>query len=221
MVLPAYGGEPAPDLPAADTVVVRRLFWTGDRSLTRTFNALKTHVPAGLHVAGEGSSTDHGHVIERDLGFLLAHPPGTLASVQLEIEVVRDGHGHSAVGAYAEVVPQPRRQAREHVPLSVRTAGVAKINESDNTVVARKTVTGSNARRLVHDFDALRVQPPQGVHPCPLQLTAVRATFRADGHVWRAVDSICGSVMVARDGRRLPDLVPDRAFSHALRADLR
>ena len=211
----------APDHLGSSTVVSRRRFWTSDRSLTATFDALKKLAPAGTRAQGEGESTDHGRITERDTAFFLIHLPGTLAEAELEIEVVPDGHGHSAVGAYAEVVPQPKRRADENVPRSLRTVHLARVNLTDNSVGARTTITGHQAAQLVHDFDALRVQPPQGVRPCPMQRTALRATFRAGGQVWRAEDSVCGSVVVTRDGHGLPDLVPDRAFSRALRTDLR
>jgi hypothetical protein len=211
----------APDQTAARTVVSRRRFWTSDRSLTATFDALSKLAPRGTRAQGGGESGDHGRVTERDIEFAPVHLPGTLADAELEIEVVPDGNGHSAVGAYAEVVPQPKRGAIEDVPQSLRTVHLAKLNLTDNSVEARKTITGDAAGRLVRDFDALRVQPPQGVHPCPMQASAIRATFRAGGHVWRAEDSVCGSVIVTRDGHGLPALVPDGAFSRALRNDLR
>jgi hypothetical protein len=210
----------APDRPFGNTVVSRRRFWTSDRSLTATFDALKKLAPHGTEAAGEGESSDHGRITERDAEFDVVHLPGTLFEAELEIEVVPAGHGHSAVGAYAEVVPQPKRRADENVPRSLRTVQVAKVSLSDDSVKAQKTVTGHRAARLVRDFDVLRVEPPQGVHPCPMQLTALRATFRAGGHVWQAEDSVCGEVLVTRDGHRLPALAPDRAFTRSLHRDL-
>jgi hypothetical protein len=210
----------APDRPYGHTVVSRHRYWTSDRSLTATFDALKKLAPHGTQSQGEGESSDHGRVTERDTEFDVVHLRGTLFEAELEIKVVPDGHGHSAVGAYAEVVPQPKRRANENVPRSLRTVRVAKINLVNNSVEAAKTITGHQAARLVRDFDVLRVEPPQGPRACPAQLTVLRATFRAGGHVWRAEDSVCGSVPVTRDGHRLPDLMPDQAFTQALRRDL-
>jgi hypothetical protein len=190
------------------------------RPLAATLRALQRHTPHGKMLTFGGATTDHGRVIERGTEVVSPHLPPTLASAVLQLEVVRDGHGRSAVGAFAQVVPQPIRHSREHVPLAVMTVRLATITMSPHSVTSRRAVHGGAAYRLIRGFDALRVQPPLGVRSCPLQPVANRATFRIDGDTWQVEDSICGSDLVTRDGHRLPDLVAGKEFSKALSADL-
>jgi hypothetical protein len=211
----------APIRPFGHTVVTRKRFWTSTRSAKAVFNALKQTPPRGMRLESEGSEGDRGRVIERDVEFGLKHAPATLASAELEVQVVPIGHGNGAIGGYAEVVPQPIRHRNEHVPGSLRTVTVARIDATDNSVIKQRTITGSQARILVRDFDALRREPPEGARSCPLQLTARRSTFAAAGHTWQVEDEFCGVDSVTRDGHDLPDLVPDNAFTRALNAALR
>jgi hypothetical protein len=211
----------APIRPFGHTVVTRKRFWTSTRSAKAVFNALKQTPPRGMRLESEGSEGDRGRVIERDVEFGLKHAPATLASAELEVQVVPIGHGNGAIGGYAEVVPQPIRHRNEHVPGSLRTVTVARIDATDNSVIKQRTITGSQARILVRDFDALRREPPEGARSCPLQLTARRSTFAAAGHTWQVEDEFCGVDSVTRDGHDLPDLVPDNAFTRALKAALR
>jgi hypothetical protein len=211
----------APMRPFGHTVVSRIRFWTSTDSPKAVFTALTRRPPRGMRSTGGGSEGDRGRVIERDAEFSATHSPATLALVELQVEVVPDGHGKSAIGVYAEVVPQPIRHRDELVPRSLRTVTAAKINDNDDSVMKQRTVTGSPARILVRDFDALRREPPEGAGSCPLQFSDRRATFVADGHTWQVEDAFCGVDSVTRDGHSLPDLVPDKAFSHALKAALR
>jgi hypothetical protein len=208
----------APAMSGALTVVSRRRFWMSSQPLAATLRALRRQARHGMLTFG-GTTTDHGRVVERDAEMFLPHLPATLASADLQIEVVPDGRDRSAVGAYAEVVPQPIRHGREFVPLAVMTVRLATINLSPHSVTTQRTVHGSAALRLIRDFNRLRVQPPFGARSCPVQLLANSATFRIDGHTWRVEDSICGSDVVTRDGHRLPGLVPSKEFSKELSAD--
>jgi hypothetical protein len=217
---PSTSLRSAPETTGGRTVISRRRFWSSSRPLAATLRALKRRAPHGLMLTFGGATTDRGRVIERDAEILPPHLPPTLASAVLQIEVVPDGHGRSAVGAYTQVVPQPIRHSREFVPLAVMTVRLATITQP-HSVTARRTVDGRAAYRLIREFNALRVQPPFGARSCPLQLVANTATFRIDGHAWRVEDSICGSDVVTRDGHRLPDLVPGSEFSRDLSADLR
>jgi hypothetical protein len=211
----------APAMSGALTVVSRRRFWTSSRPLAATLRALKRQAPHGMMLTFGGTTTDHGRVVERDAEMFLPHLSPTLASADLQIEVVPDGHGRSAVGAYAEVVPQPIRHSRELVPLAVMRVRLATINLSPRSVTTRRTVHGRAALRLIRDFNRLRVEPPFGPRNCPLSLVANRATVRIDGHTSRVEDSSCGSDVVTRDGHHLPDLAPSREFSADLSADPR
>jgi hypothetical protein len=211
----------APETTGGLTVISRRRFWTSSQTLEATLRALQRHSPHGMVLGFGGTTTDHGRVIERDAAMVLPNLPPTLASAVLQIGVIPDGHGRSAVGAYAEVVPQPIRHSCEYVPLAVMTVQLATITLSPHSVTTRRTVTGRAAYRLIRDFNALRVQPPFGARSCPLQLAANRAAFRIDGHTWRVQDSICDSDVVTRDGHRLPDLDPSNEFSTDLSSELR
>lgn len=208
-----------PFAPAESQLVIRHRFWVSDRTLTATFDALKKLAPHGTRTQGEGESGDHGRVTERDIEFAVVHLPGTLADADLDIQVVRDGHGHSAVGAYAEVVPQPKRRPNEHVPLSVRTVKLLRLKDFPSRVVKSRTINGRRAATLVRDFDALVVRPP-GEMSCPAGTHETEAVFRSQGHTWRASYPSCDAVSVTRGGHQLPDLVPDRAFTRALHRDL-
>ena len=75
----------APDRPYGNTVVSRYRYWTSDRSLTATFDALKKLAPHGTQSQGEGESSDHGRVTERDTEFDVVHLRGTLFEAELEI----------------------------------------------------------------------------------------------------------------------------------------
>jgi hypothetical protein len=211
----------APTRPFGHTVVARTRFWTSTRSAKAVFNALKQTPPRGMRLESEGSEGDRGRVIERDVEFGVKQAPATLASADLQVKVVPTGHGNSAIGVYAEVVPQPIRHRNEHVPGSLRTVTVARIDATDNSVIKQRTITGNQARILVRDFDTLRREPPEGARSCPIQLTARQATFAAAGHTWQVEDEFCGVDAVTRDGHDLPDLVPDNAFTRALKAALR
>jgi hypothetical protein len=212
----------APEQPAVDQLVTRRRFWTSNQPLKATFLSLTSDVPVGMSFGGSGAGGKIGRApSERFVDFSLDDPPRTINSAELIIEVVHDGHGHSAVGAYAQVVPQPRRPTAEHVPLSVRTVRLVKLKGFPARVVKRKTVHGKAVATLVSDFDALRVSPP-GESSCPADTGRfIRAIFRAYGHSWRAGYPSCASVSVTRDGDTLPELVPDQAFTHALTSALR
>ncbi len=179
-----------PFAPAESQLVIRHRFWVSDRTLTATFDALKKLAPHGTRTQGEGESGDHGRVTERDIEFAVVHLPGTLADADLDIQVVRDGHGHSAVGAYAEVVPQPKRRPNEHVPLSVRTVKLLRLKDFPSRVVKSRTINGRRAATLVRDFDALVVRPP-GEMSCPAGTHETEAVFRSHGHTWRASYPSC------------------------------
>jgi hypothetical protein len=207
--------------PYGHTFVTRERFWTSARSAEDIFTALTRTAPRGMRSEGSGSESDHGVVTERNAEFDLKHLPAALASAELQVEVGPAGNGGNAVGVYAVVVPQPVRHRREVVPRSLRTVTVATVDVTDHSVSKQRTVTGRQARTLVRELDALRVEPPEGPRSCPLQLTANRATFVTHGHTWRVLDEVCGVDSVTRDHRRLPDLVPDKAFTHDLKAALR
>jgi hypothetical protein len=211
-----------PEAPAESQLVTRKRFWTGSQPLKATFLALTADIPPGMSSAGSGESGKIGHApSERFADFSVDDPPKTISSADLIIEVIHDGNGHSAIGAYAEVAPQPRRPTAEHVPLSVRTVRLLKLKGFPSHVVKRLTVHGNVAATLVRDFDALVVSPP-GETSCPSGGgTSWRAVFRAHGNTWRTTYPSCVFVSVTRDRHSLPDLVPDKAFTHALRAALR
>jgi hypothetical protein len=211
----------APERPSFDQLVTRSRFWTSSRSLHATYVVLKHNTPTGMRFAGSGGGiSKDGTLSERFANYALVHPARTIASAALTISVVRDGKGHSDVGIYTQVVPQPKRPRNEHVPLSLDTVGLQKINVSSGSVIKQRTVTGRRAHTLVRRFDALKVEPP-GHSTCFDSRTAIRATYRARGHTWQAQYPSCNTVAVIRDGHQLPRLDATVGFAKHLRNDLR
>jgi hypothetical protein len=209
----------APQNPEEDQLVTRARFWTSSSSLDATFTALRAAVPAGTVDGGEGATGTIGQPVSiRYVVFEVTHPPGGVASAELIIAVVHDGHGHSAVGAYAQTVPQPRRRANEHVPLGLRTVHLVKSTGFPGRVLERRTVHGDRARALVRDFDALKVQP-FGAMSCPADTGAyTEAIFRSHGHTWSASYPSCVSVARHGDGGQQPGVCARAAGRPAVTA---
>jgi hypothetical protein len=120
------------------------------------------------------------------------------------VAATRDGSGHP-VG---------------RIPGSIHRVELTELDGVNSHVVRDGVVTGSRARALVKDFNALSPRP-NGVYNCPADHGLRRvARFSADGNVWVASEGFCGEVAVVRDGQAQHALSDSKAFEADLKADL-
>jgi hypothetical protein len=214
-----------PELPVMTGLVIRSRWWRIDEPLAATYSWISHHQSAALSSLG-GSSTGGPSLsdVQEDADFAPPHLPGTVNSAQLSIAVVPITARISAIGAFSVVVRQPARSQTEDVPSSVDSVTVVTRRTTGQPgtgpVIDRVTVTGSSARRLVGEFDALSVQPPGEQFSCPMSLTTETAIFRAGTHVWDATAGVCVGIHVTLDGHPLPTLDTSDSFSRDLRAAL-
>jgi hypothetical protein len=210
----------APQRPEYNQLVERRAFWTVDETWRRAYAALTATTPTGL--TPEGNGRIRGPKLSDDELYAAFGPrqlPAGIAYGALLIAVTPDGHDKSAIGVYAQAVPQPPRPKTEIVPLSLKRAHVGARTLAGH-IVRANTVTGAAATRLVRDFDALVVDP-LGVMSCPVDRgRREMVTFRANGHKIVATTGFCDMVSVTRDGRRLPALESSTRFTADIRRDL-
>jgi hypothetical protein len=207
----------------ADGLVVRETWWTINESAAKAYAWVSHHQLASLSNAGSGSSSGPGERNrESAVNFVPPHLPPSVNSAQLSIAVAPMTAHTSAIGAYALVIPQPPRSKTEDVPTTVdrvtvitrRVAG----QQDGGSILGRKTVTGAAARKLVRDFNALKVQPPGEVFPCPMTVVTQTAIFRQGSQVWQATDGVCIGVQVTLNGHQQPTLDGSGSFSHDLHA---
>ncbi|HEX3824482.1 MAG TPA: hypothetical protein VHV79_08455 [Mycobacteriales bacterium] len=125
-------------------------------------------------------------------------------------------------GGVAVAASQPAAgQSNDHrIPSSIRRVGLTELNGANEHVVRAGEITGSRAKALVKDFNALNRRPP-GPYACPADRGLRRvARFAAGGTVWVANEGFCGAVTVVRDGQRQHALSDSKAFASDLKADL-
>jgi hypothetical protein len=207
----------------ADGLIVRETWWTINESAAKAYAWVSHHQSSSLKNSGSGSSSGPGSANQESaVDFTPPHLPATVNSAQLSIAVSPMTAHTSAIGAYALVIPQPPRSKTEDVPTTVdrvtvitrRTTG----QQDGGSVLGRDTVTGAAARKLVRDFNALKVQPPGEVFPCPMSTVSQTAIFRDGSQVWRATDGVCIGVAVTLNGHQQPTLDGSGSFSHDLQA---
>jgi hypothetical protein len=206
----------------ADGLIVRETWWTVNESAAKAYAWVSHHQSPSLKNSGSGSSSGPGTSNQESaVDFVPPHLPPTVNSAQLAIAVAPISAHTSAIGAYALVIPQPARSATEVVPSTVDRVTVITRQiagqPGGGTVLGRKTVTGAAAQKIVHDFDALTVQPPGEVFPCPLAVVSQTAIFRQGSQVWKATDGVCIGVQVTLNGHQQPTLNGSGSFAHDLR----
>jgi hypothetical protein len=204
-------------------IVARYRWWRINLPLAAAYSWIAHHQSASLSSAGSSSSSGPtSGDLEQDADFAPPHLPSSANSALLSIAVVPLTARTSAIGAYAVVVRQPARTVSEDVPATVDSVTVITrrtTGEPDaGQVLGRTTVTGASARRLVHDFDALTVQPPGEHFSCPMSFVTQTAIFSAGSHQWTATAGVCVGITVNLDGHQLPTLDSSAAFTHDLRA---
>jgi hypothetical protein len=110
------------------------------------------------------------------------------------------------------------RPAAENVPLPLSSAVIGWSLAPGGTPV-RRELSGPRARKLVRDFNALRIDTA-GVRHCPMIATRrsdVVINFTADGHTWTVDVPACPNIRVTRDGSRLPALDFGQPFMEDLK----
>lgn len=110
------------------------------------------------------------------------------------------------------------RPAAEHVPSSIKSASVM---QDSGSAASKRMVTGAKALRLVKLFDGLHREPSDIMHCDVAGGPTTVVSFYGAKHVWQATESACTNVQVTRDGKRLPTLLPSKAWTAAVAKDLR
>jgi hypothetical protein len=150
------------------------------------------------------------------------------------VDVTRDGHRlptlsmSSAFGKdiAADLAPAPARNGRpkrpgsEHVPFSVHRVRLVRTDKPFSQKVERRTVTGKQAARLVHSFDAMKTELTTYVRCDIVGGPVTRLTFRTAKHTWVVKESACTNILVTRDGKRLPTLIANSSWDKAIQHDL-
>jgi hypothetical protein len=124
-----------------------------------------------------------------------------------------------SAGVAAASARTATRPAAEHVPVSIHKAEV--LYDGGSGAASAHLVKGARATRLITLFDALKREPLRTIH-CDIAggpMTIV--TFQGANHVWKATEGACTNVVVTRDGKPLPTLLPSRAWAAAVHDDLR
>jgi hypothetical protein len=121
--------------------------------------------------------------------------------------------------AQARTAPRP---AVEHVPTSLHNAQLSYTTTSVYPTEPGKVVDvhGAKASRLITLFNALKREPADTIH-CDIAggpQTTVR--FRGAKHTWVATEGACTNVLVTRDGKALPTLLPSTQWSNTVSRDL-
>ncbi|HTW21251.1 MAG TPA: hypothetical protein VME70_13685 [Mycobacteriales bacterium] len=155
------------------------------------------------------------------------------------VEVTRNGHQLPALwssGAFANDVaadlgPRPgsdnhKRPATEFVPAAAQHATIVRSDPTDGAKPVTVRLGAKQASRLAKIFDRLRTQPLDTVHCNVAGGPQTAVTFRTTQHKWVAREGACTNVVVHRDGKRLPTLLPsatwERVVKHLLgRAPMR
>jgi hypothetical protein len=214
-----------PDRPTIAGMTVRTRWWRIDKRWGSAYAWVARHQAAFLHSDSSGSTAGPtlGDV-EKNIDFVTRELPQSVNSATLTIAVAPLTAHTSAIAAYAVVVREPPRPVATTVPLTLDQVTVVARSALRNSrghgpIVTRRTVTGSEARRLVRDFDQLKVRPP-GVTSCPLAWQSETATFRSGGHTWVATTGLCVGVAVSLDGHAVAALDTTAAFDRDMREAL-
>jgi hypothetical protein len=212
-----------PTAPGVTNVTVRARWWRIDEPAAAAYAWVSQHQSAAVSSIGSTSSSGPSLAdVEHDADFAPPHLPATVNSAQLTMSVVPLTARISAIAAFAVVVRQPPRPPAEDVPATVDSVMVVTRRTTGQldggSILGRTTLTGVAAARLVHDFDALTVQPPGEVFSCPLSVVTQTAFFRFGNQLWTATTGACVGVDVTLNGHRLPTLDISNDFSRDLRA---
>jgi hypothetical protein len=197
----------APELPGYYHLVGRAKYWTVNEPYKQAYTDLTASTPSGFRDDGTGRSG--GRTLsdnELDAFYSFKKLPAGIAYAELLVAVTPTSHTTTAIGVYAQAVPQPPRPAKENVPTSVDSVVVSKVRSVRDKHPLQRTITGRRAHALAKAFDALAVDPPGETHCAADFGQSKSATFTAGGNTWTASIGPCPGVAVVRDGQALPRL---------------
>ncbi|HEX3705709.1 MAG TPA: hypothetical protein VHV76_03685 [Mycobacteriales bacterium] len=118
------------------------------------------------------------------------------------------------------------RPATEHVSDAVHRVALRYSNGTVTTPTSSSgggggaTVHGAKATKLVDLFNALKREPRGTIHCDVAGGPQTTVTFHGPHHTWVAKQAACTNVLVTRDGKALPTLLPSKAWTAAVNHDL-
>ncbi len=142
----------------------------------------------------------------------------SLPALQLTTAFLRDLRNDLAPATGS--AHNPKRPPTEHIPLSIHRVQLVRRNLTGPPDRRKVTVTGQAATRLVRTFDAMKRQPRHYVHCLLVGGPETIVTFRSAAHTWVVTESACTNIVVTRDGKPLPTLLPGMAWERAVGHDL-
>lgn len=114
------------------------------------------------------------------------------------------------------------RPAAEHVPSAIQNARIADTSTYGSPGSPDKVVAlhGAKAQELVRLFDALKLEPADTVHCMIAGGPQTTVTFHGTNHTWVATQGACTNIVVTRDGKSLPTLLPSKQWTATINRDL-
>jgi hypothetical protein len=216
--------EQPPEAPSSRYLLDTAVWWSLPSTASNLLSWLRNHPPEGLRAAGEGSGT----TVTGPVWYLRygdeAAPAYSAAT--LFVEVAPHGSSRSAVRVGGQTMWLPPRPAREYVPSDVSRVGLLAYRLAGagdaRQILARRTVTGSEATRFVRLANDLP-RDNRGSVNCAFDTgLRLRATFVSPDRHWLVFTytPACGSVSVTSNGRSLPGLVITPLFYRAITSAL-
>lgn len=205
-------------------LVTRTAYWTVKENPRAALHALEGSAGSGLTFGGDGWSGSIHKPASREYqaDWSLTTTPAGIYYDNLQLEIVRIGHGSSGIAAYAQAVAIPKRSAAELVPVEGTKVHVAVRRNNDHTV-RRAAVTGTARAKLINSFNGLEVIPAGAPPvPCPLDRGGrLLVTFSAaSGGTLKALSGFCGFVDVTQGSRSLRTLQDGGSYDSDIRHDL-
>jgi hypothetical protein len=209
------------------TLVVRARYWTAPGSADAVYRELKRARTAGLRVSGYGLPSSLAED-RPDRGFVHFDPdhfPSVIQGGELYVEMEALTPGRTIIAAFAEVYPDPVRQADETIPVIGSRVVVMRERRTYPTpeVLGRVSLDAVRSEAFVRAFD---LAPPEAPATCIGGLgptIGYAATITAGGRTWQLTYpgsvSNCGAIGVALGKQQLPDVQPTAALRHLLAVD--
>ena len=131
----------------------------------------------------------------------------------------------AAAGAQATTAHGTARPVTEHVPYAVHRVHLLYSSQTAAPGTSRghgtaATVHGAKATQLVDLFNALKREPRGTIHCQIAGGPQTTVTFYGPHHTWRATQGACTNIVVTRDGKALPTLLPTKAWTTTVNSDL-
>ena len=122
-----------------------------------------------------------------------------------------------AAGVSPALATGASRPASEHVPASVHKVEVLFQGTGQATARWKR---GAKAAQLVELFNKLKREPRDTVHCDVAGGPQTTVTFKGAKHTWVATQSACTNVVVTRDGKGQPTLLPSKKWEAAISHDI-